>query len=121
MHNTQIIINFFLLFVCTKYKKKSDKRKKENTTKNNKKASKNRKIPTSRLVNYADIPPKTTYIKNTACFRINDIDTDKIRVSDKNLYNKQHNSYKYYVLYEHDNEYIPLKIILEDVVGYYNY
>ena len=29
-------------------------------------------------------------------------------------------SYKYYVFYEHDDEYIPLKIILKDVVGYNN-
>ena len=26
----------------------------------------------------------------------------------------------YYVFYEHDDKYIPLKIILKDVVGYYN-
>ena len=54
------------------------------------------------------------------CFRINDIDINKIRVSDKKLYNKEHNSYKYYVFYEHDNKYIPLKIILRDVVDYCN-
>ena len=29
-------------------------------------------------------------------------------------------SYKYYVFYEHDDEYIPLKIILKDLVGYNN-
>ena len=37
----------------------SDKRSKKNTTKNNK-ASKNRKIPTLRLDNDAEIPAKTT-------------------------------------------------------------
>ena len=101
----------------------SNKRSKKNTTKNdknNRKTSKNRKIPTIRLENNAEILAKTTYIKDTKCFKINDIDIDKIRVSDKKLYNKEHNSYKYYVLYEHDDEYIPLKIILRDVVGYYN-
>ena len=98
----------------------SDKRSKKNTTKSNKKASKNSKIPTLRLDNNDEIPAKTTYIKDTECFRINDIDINKIRVSDKKLYNKEHNSYKYYVFYEHDDKYIPLKIILRDVVDYYN-
>ena len=52
------------------------------------------------------------------CFRINDIDINKIRVPDKKLYNKEHKNY--YVFYEHDDKYILLKIILRDVVGYYN-
>ena len=63
-------------------------------------------------------------MKNTKYFKINDLDIDKIRVSNKKLCNKEHNAYKYYVFYEHDeyifSEYIPLKIILKDVVGYYN-
>ena len=59
-------------------------------------------------------------MKDTNWFRINDIDIDKIRVSDRKLYNKEHNSYKYYVFYEHDDKYIPLSIILRDAVGYYN-
>ena len=55
------------------------------------------------------------------CFKVNDTDINKIKVSGKKLYSKQHNSYKYYVFYEHDGaKYIPLKIILKDVVGYYN-
>ena len=57
---------------------------------------------------------------NNKRFKISDIDIDKIRVSEKMLYSKEHNSYKHYVFYEHDNEYIPLRIILKDVVGYYN-
>ena len=79
----------------------SDKRSRKNTTKNNKKASKDRKITTLRLDNDAEIQVKTTYIKDAECFRINDIDIDKIRVSDKKLYNKEHNSYKYYVFYKY--------------------
>ena len=59
-------------------------------------------------------------MKDTECFRINDIDINKIKVSDKKLYIKGHNSYKYYAFYEHDDKHIPLKIILRDVVGYYN-
>ena len=73
-----------------------------------------------RLNNDAEISAKTTYIKVTGCFRIDDIDIFKIRVSNKKLYNKEHNSYKYYMFYEHGDKYIPLKIILRDAVGYYN-
>ena len=98
----------------------SDKRTKNNTTKSNKKASKNRKTPTLKLDNGVEIPAKTLYMKNTKHFKINDTDIDKIRVFDKKLYNKQHNSYQYYAFYEHDNEYIPLRIIFKDVIDYYN-
>ena len=97
--------------------KLSDKRSKKNTTKNNKnnkKPSKNRKTLTLRLDNDVKIPAKTTYIKVVECFKINDIDINKIKVSDIKLYSKQHNSYKYYVFYEHDdNKCIPLKIVLK--------
>ena len=70
--------------------------------------------------NDTEIPAKTAYIKDVEFFRINDVDINIIRVSGKKLYNKEYNSYKYYVFYEHDNKYLPLKIILRDVVGYYN-
>ena len=60
-------------------------------------------------------------MKVTKCFKIDDVDNNKIRVSDKKLYSKEQNSYKYYVFHEHDNdEWIPLQIVLKDVVGYYN-
>ena len=120
MHNTQIIINIFCFLSAPSIKNMSIKRRKKNTTKNKKKASKNRKVPALRLGNDVEIPARTTYIKDTECFRIDDIDTNKIRVSDKKLYNKEHNSYKYYIFYEHDDKFIPLKIILRDVVGYCN-
>ena len=59
-------------------------------------------------------------MKDTKWLRIYDIDIEKIRVSDRKLYNKEHNSYKYYVFYEHNDKYIPLRIILRDVNGYCN-
>ena len=111
---------FFFTFFFSASIKTSDKRSKKNTTKSNKKASKNRNIPTLRLDNDAEIPAKTTYIKDTKCFNLNDVVTNKIKVSDKKLCNKEHNSYKYYVFCKHDDEYIPLKIILKDVIGYWN-
>ena len=59
-----------------------------------------------------EVPAKTTDMKdNTKYLKINDIDINKIRVSEKKLYSKKHHAYKYYVFYEHDDEYIPLKII----------
>ena len=63
---------------------------------------------------------KNIYKQDSRIFNINDIDIDKIRVSDKKLYNKKHDSYKHYVFYEDGNEYIPLKINHLDVLGYYN-
>ena len=99
----------------------SDKRSKKNTTKNNKKTLKNIKILTLRLDNGNEIPAKIAYTKDdTKYFKVSDIDINKIRVSGKKLYKKEHNSYKYYVFYERDDEYILLKIISNNVVGYYN-
>ena len=98
----------------------TDKRSKKNTTKNNKNTTKNKGILKLKLDNGVEIPAETAYAKATKYFKINDIDIDKIRVSDKKLYNKEHNSYKYYVFYGHSNEYIPLRIILKDFAGYYD-
>ena len=98
----------------------SNKEPRKDTTKNNKKAPKSKEILKLKLDNGAEIPAKIAYTKATKYFKINDNDVDKIRVSDKKLYDKECNSYKYYVFYEHDNKYIPLRIILKDFIGYYN-
>ena len=45
------------------------------------------------LDNGDEILAKTTYVEDTECFEIDEIDVDKIRVSNKKLYNKEHNSY----------------------------
>ena len=74
-----------------------------------------------KLHNEKKIPAKIVYMKdNSKCFKINDTDINKIRISEKSLYSKQHNAYKYYVLYEHNNEYTPLRITLKDLVDYYD-
>ena len=99
----------------------SNKKEKKSTAKNIKKTPKNRKTLMLKLDNGVEVPAKIVYMKdNTRCFKITDIDINKIRVSEQRLYIKPHNLYKYYVLYEHDNEYFPLRIILKDVVGYYS-
>ena len=85
-----------------------------------KKTTKNGRIPTLRLDNDDEISAKTMYIKDIKCFKINDVDINRIRASGKKPYNKEHNSYNYYVFYEYDDEYILLKITLRDVAGYYN-
>ena len=93
-----------------------NKKEKKNITK---KAPKNNKTLMLKLDNGVEVPARIVYVKDNAkCFNINDIDTNKIRVSKKSLYIKKHNSYKYHVLYEDDNEYIPLRVTLKDVVGY---
>ena len=72
-----------------------------------------------KLDNGKEIPAKNVCMKdNSKCFGINVIDINKIRISDKSLYSKQHNAYKWYQLYEHNNEYMPLRITLKDLVGY---
>ena len=98
----------------------SEKGGKKKTIKNNNKVSKDKKTITLKLHNGVEIPAKNIYKEISEPISINDIEIDKIRVSDKKLYIKKHNSYKHYAFYEDDNEYIPLKIILLDVLGYYN-
>ena len=82
----------------------NNKGSKKKTTKNNKKTPKNKGILKLKLDNDVKIPAKIAYAKATKCFQINEIDIDKIRISNKMLYNKEHNSYKHYVFYEHGNE-----------------
>ena len=74
-----------------------------------------------KLDNKYKIPALIVYKKdNNDCFGIDEIDIIKIRISEKSLYNKQHNTYKYYVLYEHIDKYMPLRITLRDLVGFYD-
>ena len=73
------------------------------------------------FVNEKKIPARIVYTKhNSKCFGINDMDFNKIRISEKGLYSKQHNAYKYYVFYENNNNNMTLRITLKDVVGYYD-
>ena len=39
-----------------------------------------------------EVQGKTVYMKDTTCFNINDININKIRVSENKLYRKLHNS-----------------------------
>ena len=74
-----------------------------------------------KLYNEKKIPARIVYVKdNDDSLRIDEIDINKIRISERSLYSKQHNAYKYYVLYEHNSKYIPLRIIIKDVVGHYD-
>ena len=74
-----------------------------------------------KLDNGAKIPTSIVFDKeNNECSKINEIDFNKIRLPERRLYCKKYNLYKHYVLYERDNEYIPLRVILRDVVGYYS-
>ena len=94
----------------------SNKKEKKDTVKN---TSRTKKIPMLKLDNEKKIPARIVYAKdNDDSLRIDEIDINKIRISERSLHSKQHNAYKYYVLYEHNNKYIPLRIIMKDVVGY---
>ena len=96
----------------------SNKKEKKNTAKNIKKTPKTLML---KLDNGVEVPARTVYVKdNIKYFKFNDVEINKIRVSEQRLYSKQHNAYKYYVIYEHDNEYIPLRVTLKGVVGYYD-
>ena len=72
------------------------------------------------LDNGDKVPAKITYMKDSDLFEIDEIDFDKITVSKKYLHKKEYESYKRYIFYEDNNEYVPLKIILKDVTVYYN-
>ena len=67
-----------------------NKKEKKNATK---KTSKTRNTLMLKLDNGAEIPTRTAYMKdNTKCFKMNDIDINKIRVSERKVYSKKNNS-----------------------------
>ena len=57
-------------------------------------------------------------MNSNACFEIDEIEIDKIRASKEYPYGKN-GKYRNYVFYEHENEYVLLKIALRGVEGYY--
>ena len=68
----------------------SNKKEKKDTAKN---TSRTKKIPMIKLDNGKKIPAKIVYTKdNSKCFVINDIYINKIKISEKSLYSKQHNA-----------------------------
>ena len=97
----------------------SEKGGKKKTIKNNKKATKDKKLTTLKLNDDTTVVANSIYDKKSIGFVIDDVDIDKIEVSDKKLYSKKHDSYKHYAFYEHNNKHIPLKIILLNVTGRY--
>ena len=68
----------------------SNKKEKKSAAKNTKKTPENKTILMLKLDNGVEVPAKITYMKdNTKCLKINDIAINKIRVSEKKLYNKK--------------------------------
>ena len=95
-----------------------NKKEKKGTVKN---ILRTKKIPMLKLDNNDKILARMVYVKdNEKCFGIDEIDINEIRISERSLYSKQDIAYKYYVLYKHNNEYMPLRITLKDVVRYYD-
>ena len=97
----------------------SNKRdKKKNTSK---KAAKNNTVNTLKLDNGVEIPAMTILMEDSKHFNINNIDTNKIRVSKAKVFLKENNSYKHYVFYEDGDKYIPLNICFsKTLAAYYN-
>ena len=96
----------------------SNKKEKKDAVKN---TSRIRKVPMLKLGNKDKILARIVYTKdNRKCFGIDEIDINKIRISERSLYSKHYNAYTYYVLYEHNNEYMPWRITLRDVVSYHD-
>ena len=97
----------------------SNKREKKKNI--SKKVAKNKTINTLKLDNDTEIPAMTIFMKDSKHFNTNDIDINKIRVSDVKLFMKVNNSYKYYIFSEDGNKYIPLNICFsKTLTGYYN-
>ena len=60
-------------------------------------------------------------MKNSKYFNINDIDINKIRVSEAKLFMKENKSHKHYIFYEDGDKYIPLHICFsKTLAAYYN-
>ena len=70
---------------------------KKKKIKNNKKATKDKKPFTLRLNDSIIVTASTIGKESTEIFKINDVDIDKIKVSDKKFHSKKHDSYKHFM------------------------
>ena len=60
-------------------------------------------------------------MKDSKYLNINNIDINKIKVSEAKVFMKENKSYKHYIFYEDGNKYIPLNICFsKTLAGYYN-
>ena len=93
----------------------SNNKVKESKKEHNKKTKK-----TSMLMfdNEEEIDKNDICMDSNVCFEIDEIEIDKIRVS-KEYPSGKNGKYRNFVFYEHENEYVLLKIVLRDVEGYY--
>ena len=65
-----------------------------------------------KLDNDAKIPAMTIFMEDLKYFNINDIDINKIRVSEAKVFMRKYNLYKHYIFYEDEGKYISLNIYL---------
>ena len=64
---------------------------------------------------------KTIFMKDSKCFNINDIDINKVRVSEAKVFMRENNSYKHYIFYEDGDKYNSLNICFsKTLAAYYN-
>ena len=64
---------------------------------------------------------KSNFHNNIKLFEINNIDVNKKKVSQKNVYNKKNNSYKYFIGYDDNDVIRPIFIALPKIIGYVKY
>ena len=95
--------------------------KRDNKKNTSKKVDKNKTISKLKLDNDVEIPAMTIFMKDSKYFDINNIDINKIRVSEARVFMKKKNLYKHYIFYEDVGKYIPLNIYFsKTLAGYYN-
>ena len=86
-----------------------------------KKYDKNKTISNLKLDNDVEIPVMTIFMKDSKYFNINNININKIRISETRVFMKKNNLYKHYIFYEDVGKYIPLDICFsKTLAGYYN-
>ena len=86
-----------------------------------KKEAKNKTVSMLKLDNDVKIPAMTIFMTNSKYFNINDIDINKITVSEVRVFMKKDNLYKHYIFYEDGGKYIPLNNFFSKMLaGYYN-
>ena len=93
----------------------SNSKVKESKKEHNKKT---KKTFTLMFDNEEETNKNDIFMDSNVCFEIDEIEIDKIRVSEEYPCRKNV-KYRNFVFYEHENEYVLLKIVLRDIEGYY--
>ena len=98
----------------------SDKKGVEKANKDTKKANKDiKKSNTLDLYNDTSVKASCANRTDTKMLKIEDIDTNEINISTEKPYSKEQEAYKNYILYDYDDEIIPLLRKFSKIIGRY--